>query len=155
MTNGSDAFVSIAQVLEQSLKEIGVDAKVVNYDQATVRNLISGPDDWEIWVTNMAGSSGLGIDLLYAQISKFNRSHFEWDEALFADLKTKGETILATMDNAKYKTLALDYLKLFEENCFVYSICDTENVRAARDYIGGIATAGNAHDRGGEWYFTA
>ena len=155
VTNGSDAFVSIAQVLEQSLKEIGVNAQVVNYDQATVRNLISGPDDWEIWVTNMAGSSGLGIDLLYAQISKFNRSHFEWDEALFNDLKTQGETILATMDNAKYKTLAIDYLKLFEENCFVYSICDTENVRAARDYIGGIATAGNAHDRVGEWYFTA
>ena len=154
VTNGSDAFVSIAQVLEQSLKELGVNAQVVNYDQATVRNLISGPDDWEIWVANMAGSSGLGVDLAYAQISKFNRSHFEWKEDLFNDLKTKGETILATMDNAKYHELALDYVKEFQEECYVYAICDTENVRAAKDYIGGISTTGNAHDRVGEWYFT-
>ncbi len=155
VTNGSDAFVSIAQVLEQSLKEIGVNAQVVNYDQATVRNLISGPDDWEIWVTNMAGSSGLGIDLVYAQVSKFGRCHFEWKEELFNDLKAKGEVILATMDSAEYTKLALEYLKIFEDECYVYSICDTENVRAAKDYIGGIREVGNAHDRVGEWYFTA
>ena len=154
VTNGSDAFVSIAQVLEQSLKELGVDAKVVNYDQATVRNLISGPDDWEIWVANVAGSSGLGIDLMYAQASKFNRCHFEWKEDLWNDLKTQGEVILATMDSAKYKELALAYLKEFEEECYYYSICDTENVRAAKSYIGGIRTTGNAHDRVGEWFFT-
>ena len=154
VTNGSDAFVSIAQVLEQSLTELGVAAQVVNYDQATVRNLISGPDDWEIWVTNTAGSSGMGVDLMYAQISKFNRSHFEWKEDLFNDLKTKGETILGTMDSAKYKELSIEYMKQFEEECYVYSICDTENVRAAKDYIGGIRTTGNAHDRVVEWYFT-
>ncbi len=154
VTNGSDAFVSIAQVLEQSLKELGVDAQVVNYDQATVRNLISGPDDWEIWVANMAGSSGLGVDLAYAQISKFNRSHFEWKEDLFNSLKDQGEVILGTMDNDKYHELALKYVKDFEEECYVFGICDTENVRAAKDYIGGIRTTGNAHDRVNEWYFT-
>lgn len=154
VTNGSDAFVTAAQILEQSLKEIGVDAQVINYDQATVRNLISGPDDWEIWVANIAGSSGLGVDLLYAQISKFNRSHFEWKTELFEDLKSQGEKILGTMDNDEYAKLALPYVEQYEEECYVYGICDTANYRAAKTYLGGIRTSGNAHDRVGEWYFT-
>lgn len=154
VTNGSDTYVTAAQIIEQALKEIGVNAEVRNSDQATVRNLISGPDDWEIYVAFMSGSSGMGVDLVNAQTIKFNRTHYDWNTEKFDELKTKGAEILAISDADAAHPLVKDYLMLFEDECLVYSICNMANYRVSRDYIGGIVETGFAHDRVSDWFFT-
>ncbi|HHT16632.1 MAG TPA: ABC transporter substrate-binding protein [Papillibacter sp.] len=153
VTNGSDMFVTTAQIVQQALKEIGVNAEVINYDQATVRNMIAGEEDWEIYVAYMAGSSGMGLDLVYAQISKFNRSHFDWDAEAFNRFKENGETLLATTDKAKYNELFLEYTKDFTDYCFVYGIAEMSTLRACRDDIGGVSLQGLQHDFIKEWYY--
>ncbi len=153
VTNGSDLFVTAAQIIEQSLKEIGVNAQVVNYDQATVRNLIAAEADWEIYVAYIAGSSGSGLDLIYAQITKFNRTHFDYDTANFESFKQMGDTLLGTTDTGKYSTLLLDYLTKFEDYCPLYGIAEMDTLRACRDNLGGVSTAGLQHDYISEWYF--
>lgn len=155
VTNGSDLFVTTAQIIEQSLKEIGVNAQVVNSDQATVRNLIAGEADWEVYVAYIAGSSGSGLDLIYAQITKFNRTHFDWDAENFASFKQIGDTLLGTTDKAKYNPLLLEYLTKFEDYCPLYGIGEMDTLRACRDNLGGVSTAGLQHDRIADWYFTA
>lgn len=154
VTNGSDLFVTTAQIIEQSLKEIGVNAQVVNYDQATVRNLIAGEADWEIYVAYIAGSSGSGLDLIYAQITKFNRTHFDYDKENFDSFKQMGDTLLGTMDKEKYNALLLEYLTKFEDYCPMYGIAEMESLRACRDNLGGVSTFGLQHDIVTEWYFT-
>ncbi|MCQ2405796.1 MAG: ABC transporter substrate-binding protein, partial [Oscillospiraceae bacterium] len=154
VSNGNDVFVTIGQILEQDLKAIGVDAKLVNYDQATVRQLTSAEADWEIYVCNMAGNSNLGVDMIFAQAIKFNRTHFDWKADLYKDLGDQGRKILATMDNEEYNKLAKDFIAQYEEECYVYGICDPLGYTAARTYIGGIRVEGNAIARVGEWYFT-
>ena len=154
VTNGSDLYVTTAQIIEQSLKEIGVNAQVVNSDQATVRNLIAGEADWEIYVAYMAGSSGSGLDLIYAQITKFNRTHFDWDQANFDSFKQLGDTLLGTTDTEKNNKLLLEYLTKFEDYCPLYGIAQMDTLRACRDNIGGVSTSGLQHDFITEWYFT-
>ncbi len=154
VTNGSDKYVTTAQIIEQALKEIGVDAQVVNYDQATVRNLIAGEEDWEVYVAYIAGSSGMGLDLIYAQVTKFSRTHFDYDTENFEYFKDLGDTLLGTTDKEEYNKLLLEYLTAFEDYCPLYGIAQMDNLRAARDNIGGISMAGNQHDRIAEWYFT-
>lgn len=153
VTNGSDLFVTAAQIIEQALKEIGVNAQVVNYDQATVRNLIAGEADWEIYVAYIAGSSGSGLDLIYAQITKFNRTHFDYDTENFESFKQMGDTLLGTTDKEKYNKLLLEYLTKFEDYCPLYGIAQMDTLRACRDNIGGVATSGLQHDFITEWYF--
>ncbi len=154
VTNGSDKFVTTAQIIEQSLQDIGVDAKVVNYDQATVRNLIAGEEDWEVYVAYIAGSSGMGLDLIYAQVTKFNRTHFDSDTEKFDYFKNLGDTLLGTTDKAEYDEMLLEYVTAFEDYCPLYGIAEMDNIRAAVDNLGGISLAGNQHDRVSEWYFT-
>ena len=153
VTNGSDIFVTAAQIIEQSLKEIGVNAQVVNYDQATVRNLIAAEADWEIYVAYIAGSSGSGLDLIYAQITKFNRTHFDYDTANFESFKQMGDTLLGTTDKGKYNTLLLEYLTKFEDYCPLYGIAEMDTLRACRDNLGGVSTSGLQHDIISEWYY--
>jgi peptide/nickel transport system substrate-binding protein len=154
VTNGSDTYVTAAQIIEQSLKQIGVNAQVVNYDQATVRNLIAGEADWEVYVAYIAGSSGSGLDLIYAQITKFNRTHFDYDTEAFESFKQMGDTLLGTTDKEKYNKLFLEYLTKFEDYCPLYGVAQMDTLRACRDNLGGVSTSGLQHDFITEWYFT-
>jgi len=154
ITNGSDMFVTTAQIIQQALKEIGVNAEVINYDQATVRNMIAGEEGWEIYVAYIAGSSGMGLDLIYAQITKFNRCHFDWDTEVFNRFKELGETLLATNDKDKYNEMLLEYLKEFEDYCPVYGIAEMTTLRACRDGLEGVSLKGLQHDFIKEWYWT-
>lgn len=154
VTNGSDTYVTAAQIIEQALKEIGVNAEVHNSDQATVRNMISGTEGWEIYVAFMSGSSGMGVDFVNAQVVKFNRTHYDWNTEKFNELKEKGAVILGTTDDAVAHPLVKEYLELFEDECLVYSICNMGNYRASRDFIEGIKETGFAHDRICDWHFS-
>ena len=153
VTNGSDTFVTVAQIIEQALKEIGVDAQVINYDQATVRNLIAGEADWEIYVSWISNPTGVGLDQIYAQVCKFGRAHVNWNEAVFNEFNEKGIAALGTADAATYKSLVIDYVKAFEEECFMFGIVDQPTIGAAYDYIGGMLTEGFATERVFDWYY--
>jgi len=151
VTNGSDIYVTTAQIIEQALKEIGVNAQVVNYDQAGVRALINTEDDWEIYVAFVSGSSGSGLDLIQAQCIKFNRTHFSWDTSMYEQIDSLGSELLGTTDKAKYDAGLVDYLKIFEDYDPVFGIAHMTTARAARNCIQGVRTTGNQHDRVFEW----
>ena len=151
VTNGSDIYVTTAQIIEQALKEIGVNAQVVNYDQAGVRALINTEDDWEIYVAFVSGSSGSGLDLIQAQCIKFNRTHFSWDTSVYEQIDSLGSELLGTTDKAKYDAGLVDYLKIFEDYDPVFGIAHMTTARAARNCIQGVRTTGNQHDRVFEW----
>ena len=153
VTNGTDVYATAAQIIEQALKEIGVNAEVQNYDQATVRNMIAGPDDWEVYVSWTSNPSEVGLDIIYSQISKFNRCHFDHDEALFNSFKERGEELLGTSDEAKYHDLFKSYLKDFEDQCFVFGIADTNWIMAANESLQGVKNFGHAYDYVADWYF--
>ena len=153
VTNGTEVYVTAAQIIEQALKEIGVNAQVVNYDQATVRNLIAGEADWEVYVSWISNPSGVGLDQIYSQVCKFGRAHINWDIELFNKFDEKGKTLLATADIQQYNTLLKDFVSDFEEQCFMYGVADMPTISAAYDYIGGIATEGFATERVYDWYF--
>lgn len=153
VTNGTDVYVTTAQIIEQSLMEIGVNAEVINLDQATVRNLIAGEADWEVYVSWIANPSGLGLDMIYAQISKFGRAHFDYDTENFTMFSDMGVQLLATSDPTAYNALLLEYMNKFEEFCYVYGVADMDTIRAASDSLAGIVNVGYAYDHVSDWYF--
>ena len=152
VNNGTDRYVATAQIIEQALKEIGVNAEVVNLDQATVRNLIAGPEGWEVYVSWISNPSGVGMDQIYAQVCKFGRAHVE-DEALFNKFDTAGKKLLATSDETEYKQLLIPFVKDFEEECFMYGIADVPTITAAYEYLGGLQTEGFGSERVFKWYY--
>lgn len=154
VTNGSDVYVTTAQIIEQALKEIGVDAHVENFDQATVRNMIAGEEGWEVYVSWTSNPSGLGSDMICAQISKFNRSHFDWDEESFALLNDMGMAALATSDPEEYQKLLKEYLEVFEDYCYVFGIADVSVTNAFTEGLTGLSTEGfSALEHVQDWHF--
>lgn len=153
ITNGSDAFVSTAQIIEQALKEIGVNAEVINMDQPTVRSKINEEEGWEIYVAFVAGGSGYGLDLMQAQAVKFNRCHFDWDTEKFEYFRDLGDKLYMMSDRDEFMKGDLEYFKAFEEYCPVYSHLNMMTIKAAKDYVQGIMTKGNGHDLVYDWSF--
>jgi peptide/nickel transport system substrate-binding protein len=153
ITNGTEVYVTAAQIIEQALKEIGVNAQVLNSDQATVRNTIAGEEGWDVYVSWISNPSGIGLDQLYGQVCKFGRAHINWDTELFSEFDAMGKELLATADDAKYNELLVEFMTKFEEQCFMYGVADMPQISAAYDYIGGIATEGFATERVFDWYF--
>lgn len=154
ITNGSDAFVSTAQIIEQALKEIGVKAEVINMDQPTVRSKINEEDGWEIYVAFVAGGTGYGFDLMHAQAIKFNRTHFDWDTEVFQYFSEMGDKMNMMTDKDEFMKADLEYMQKFEDYCPVFSHLGMVTIKAAKDYIQGIMTEGNSHDLVYDWSFT-
>ena len=152
ITNGNDIYVSTAQIIEQALKEIGVNAEVHNSDQATVRNMIAGEEGWEVYVSWISNPSGIGADMIFSQVCKFGRAHVA-DAAVLAEFDAKGKALLATSDDADYKAQLIDYVKAFEEECFMFGVADMTTNIAAYDYLKGLSTKGINTELVQDWSF--
>jgi len=153
VTNGTDVYATTAQIIEQSLEEIGVNAEIINLDQATVRNLIAGEEGWEIYVAWITNPSGLGADMIFAQTCKFGRAHFDHKKDVYEKLNSLGLAALALSDANAYKAALKTYLEAYEEECYTYGIADRNSVRACADYIGGMTTEGFGMERAFDLYY--
>ena len=153
INNGTDVYVTTAQIIAQALQEIGVDAQVRNFDQATVRNMIAGEEDWDVYVAWISNPSGIGLDQVYSQVCKFGRAHAEWDTGMYNRIDQLGKKLLATSDEAEYAELLKEFMTVFQDQCYMYGIVDMMTINAAYDYVGGLSTEGFATERVFNWYF--
>lgn len=153
VTNGTDVYATTAQIIEQALKEIGVNAEIINLDQATVRNLIAGVEGWEIYVSWITNPSGIGADMIYAQTCKFNRAHFEHKTDVYEKLNSLGLAALALSDEDAYRAAVKTYVEAYVDECYTYGIADRNAVRAHADYIGGMTTEGFGMERAFDLYY--
>ncbi|NLN07311.1 MAG: ABC transporter substrate-binding protein, partial [Firmicutes bacterium] len=153
INNGTDVYVTTAQIIAQALQEIGVDAQVRNFDQATVRNMIAGEEDWDVYVSWISNPSGIGLDQVYSQVCKFGRAHAEWDTPVYNQIDELGRRLLATSDEEEYSELLVEFMTLFQDQCYMYGIADMMTINAAYDYVGGLSTEGFSTERVFDWYF--
>lgn len=127
VTDGESAYVLMAQVLVQELQEIGVNATIKNYDQATIRSVVADyTSGWDICLTFSSCPSNLGADLTNAYVAKRNISGWEGpDKDAYCQL---GADILSNSDKAARSDKLLQLIKLQEDECPWYGICDKQFV---------------------------
>lgn len=153
VTNGDSVYVTTAEIVQQALKEIGVDAQVINYDQATVRNLVVSDEGWEIYVTWTANPSGVGGDIIYGNAWKFNMPRLTGDQEIYDKFGTLGAQLLATSDTEEYNRQLVEYVTFAEDYCPWIGIASRSIVCAATSDVHDFGYYAFSYHRVADWHF--
>ena len=141
----------IAEILQQSLIELGINATVTNYDTATASNMMASEDDsWEIFVYYINNPSGVGTDMVYGVLGKFNWSRtFDLPETEY--FQSAGKAALSISDADEFNDAMIEYISAVEEFCPYYGICDQTLTRAAVDEIKDFGYFSYSYHNVAEW----
>ena len=150
VTNGIQYYVTMAELLQNKLKEIGVDAEIKNYDPAAMYEIMyDASSGWDIILTNTGGPTGLGADILSGYMGFAN--YGQWSGPEYDAFVALGLQTLGTSDETEYNELYKQMVEDFSEVCTWYGICDqTAAVAYAKD-MNVVLTSSYLHPA--EWSF--
>ncbi|MDR0875019.1 MAG: ABC transporter substrate-binding protein [Clostridiales Family XIII bacterium] len=115
VTNGDVNFITAAEVIQNGLEEIGVNAQIVNHDQASYFDFLMGADDdaYDIAINNPVSPASLPADIFgnYPVFIPQSWSGPEREEYVALGEKTNGEADLAKRQDLVYELLQLHTTK--------------------------------------------
>jgi peptide/nickel transport system substrate-binding protein len=127
ITNGVDANTATAEIIQGNLLDAGMKAEIINYDQATYFTILDDTTKFDIAIFQPSAPSDMAIDILgmYPIFVPLGWTGPEHDQ--YMELGTKG---LATYDPKARGDVIYDMLKIFEDQCMWYGICEGPSVSA-------------------------
>jgi len=135
VTNGTAAFDTIAEMVQYDLQEIGVDAEIIRYDQASYFSIMADATNFEIVVLNPVAPSRLACDILAMY---FTFIPLSWTGPDFDRYSENARGALTTYDEAKRSEMLYEALKIFVDYTPWYGICEAVNVRAVSNELNPI-----------------
>ena len=146
ISNGTSIFDTIAEMVQYNLQEIGIDAQIIRYDQATYFGTLMNASNYEIAIFNPIAPSRLACDILAMY---FTFMPLGWEGPDRDRYMQYAMGALTTYDEAKRSELLYDALGIFVDFTPWYGICEAIQVRAlAKDlkpleiYLGSSFYAG-------------
>lgn len=128
ITNGSSAYITAAEIMQQDLSKIGVTAEIINYDQATYFSLLMDESQYDIALFGPSAPSLMAVDIfgMYPVFIPQGWHGPERDE--YGALITTGA--LETYDPTERGNLLYEGLKIFHDVTPWYAICESPGVVA-------------------------
>lgn len=139
MTSGSTFYNLTAQVMMDSLKQVGITATIINFDQASIFTALDDTTQWDIYLQYTASPTDLGLDILTGYLSFGNSG--EWAGPDYDQFMQLGLEAMVNPDKAKYAETYKQVLQIFEDSCAWYGVCDMQSIRVASDNLKGLETA--------------
>lgn len=134
-TSGSEGFADIAQIIMEMLGQIGINCEISQYDEATMKTIITDTSAWDFNVLGQAGGSYVVASLnAFYGADNLNYSHYDsWDPDMKLDALIQAardvdghtsENIQACLEeiinNAYQKTLFRANRNVVYSNDFTY-----------------------------------
>ena len=124
ITNGTAEFVTMAEIIQGMLKDIGVNAAINNYDPATFSQLSSDPTTYDLRLSggicpNRRVSDPIVNGVRYSKILSAPGSWEDVEEYL--ELAPKS---FHTPDAQERSDVTLKLLQMYTKACLTYPICD-------------------------------
>ena len=135
ITNGSQAYNDVAEIMQANLIDIGVDAQIVNYEQATYFGAMMDATAFEIAIFTPAAPSALGADV-FAMYPTFI-SH-GWSGSDRDRFMTAAMGALTSADPQKASDLLYEAMKLHSEFVPWYGICEVVGASATSPDLQGM-----------------
>ncbi len=127
ITNGAADYVTMAEIIQNSLSEIGVNSEIINYDQATYFSLLMDESNFDIAIFTPTAPSMLAVDILY------NYPIFiplGWTGEAHDAYMALGAEATETFDMTARGDIINDMLKIFVEEVPWYGLCEWPVVNA-------------------------
>jgi peptide/nickel transport system substrate-binding protein len=143
VTNGEANYITAAEVIQNGLEEIGVDAKIVNYDQAAYFSfLMSSDNEYDIAINTPAGPGNQPCDV-FGNYPVFVPQDWSGpDREKYLALSEKANS---TYDLEEREDLVYEMLLQFNEHLLWYGLCEDPNIYAFNNELKNIkyTTIGN------------
>jgi ABC-type transport system substrate-binding protein len=152
MTNGAQQFISMAEIVQQNLKAIGVESEIINYDQATYWSMLMDESNYEIALYMNGSPKNLAIDQFpsYVQFFSLGWSGAERDEFLALGLKGLG-----TADTQARNDILYEISRKWQSIHLWFAIAENLNPRAVSKDLGGVEPYNDGEVRYYHWYWVS
>ena len=135
ITNGSADYITIAEIIQNDLSDVGIDSTIINYDQATYFGILMDESNYDIAIFNPAAPSVMAIDILAMYLTFIPQGWYGPDRDLYGQLS---QAALSTQDPRQRGDMINDFLDLFLDYTPWFALCEGVAMRAAADDLRGI-----------------
>ncbi|MCL2125406.1 MAG: ABC transporter substrate-binding protein [Oscillospiraceae bacterium] len=139
MTNGDPSYVTMAEIIQANLKDIGVSVTILNYDQATLRSLYrTDPTSYDICLSASAAPTYMVADVMYAYVafSTIISAPGAWDGV--EEYMELGSVALGGATPQIRSDALFEMLKLFTAQNPWFGLCDPVGSSAYSKDLGEI-----------------
>jgi len=121
ITNGASDNATTAEIIQGNLQDIGINAKITNYDQASYFSILMAPPAFDIAIFQPSAPSVMAADILamYPTFIPLGWTGPEHDQYI-----ALGQQALATYDAAARGDVLYQMLQIFEAQIPWYGICE-------------------------------
>jgi len=153
MTNGTANFILMAEIIEQNLKNIGIEAEIINYDQATYWGLLMDESNFEIALYMNGSPKNMCLDMYPAYLQFFGLGLVgdEKREA-FVALGNQG---LATADPQERSDILNQLGRDFNAITAWYALAENLSLHAISKNLGSIEKYNDGEVRYAHWYWVS
>ncbi len=139
VSNGEEQYTTAAEIIQASLREIGMDANIVNYDSASYMSIIGDPSTFDIalWFTSSPAYSAVDSLNMYPQFVTMGWTGEAREE--YIALSTQAVSTVSAEERAP---LLRELLALHEEYVPWYAYADMVIATAVSNDIGGMRMSG-------------
>ncbi|MDR0839267.1 MAG: ABC transporter substrate-binding protein [Oscillospiraceae bacterium] len=154
ITNGATPFITMAEILQANLKDIGVDAVINNYDAASFFSVTTDPTMYDLTVNQTAAPTLMAADMLYNYVL-FSSALSAGGWPGFERFMELGAGLMATPSAAERSDTLYEMSKIFVDACPWFGVCDLQNATAYSKDIVGFEYWGIGDVRYQDWSFAS
>ena len=127
VTNGDPNYVTAAEIVQNGLEAIGVNAQIINYDQASYFNFLMSENEYDIAINEPVAPSNLPADI-YGNYPVFIPQ--DWSGPDHDEYIALAQKMNNTYDLAARQDLCYDLLLLFNKHVLWFGLCENPYVQA-------------------------
>ena len=135
ITNGSQQHNTVAEMIQSNLLDIGIDASIVAYDQATYFPTMMDASNFEIAIFTPSSPSLLAVDILAMYLTFITLGWTGPDRDLYGEISMGA---ISASDEAERREKLFETVKMFVEFDPWYSLCEFVISRAQSADLRGV-----------------
>ncbi|MDR0839264.1 MAG: ABC transporter substrate-binding protein [Oscillospiraceae bacterium] len=151
ITNGSADYVTMAEVIQEELKAIGVNAVINNYDAASFFDVSFDTTRFDISLYATATPALMAADVAYTTFAWSDAGWRGPEKDRFVEV---GSQLMGTFDDAQRQDMLYECLQILADINPTYGLCDTQAGTAVAKGLGGVEFWSLGDVRYQDWYWT-
>ena len=137
ITNGTSNFVAVAEIVQQNLRDIGLNPIINNYDAAAMRTIGNDPTMFDIYINDRGAPSRNSAQVLWAFVKVIPYvAEGQWPgHDRYMELI---DQVMGIPDKQERSDVLLEMNQIIADAALWYSLCDYESAYAIPDTIDGF-----------------
>lgn len=135
INNGTPDTSTIAEIIQNNLIEIGINAEILNYDQATYFDIIMDESNFEIAIFNPSAPSVLASDIFAMYLTFIPLGWYGPERDAYGQISMEA---LTTFDENTRSQKLYETLQMFLDFAPWYGLCEVDGIRARASSLRGV-----------------